>query len=289
MTGRARSLWCLLGFLLGWAIVEVLGSRLLLRYSAFQLVWTRYLVHLSVLLAIFGWRDPGRLLRTRRPTFQIVRSLMMLIMPASWVLASKMQALNVVFGGFWVAPLLIIALSTWLLHERAGWELWLAAAVGGLAAAAVFSGLALPAGAQWLPLLGMAGSFSIYVVMTRSLRHESTRANLFYTALGVFACLTPVMLTTWQMPRLVDVPLFFGVGAIGLITLWMLDRSAAYAPVSETAPLILAQVPFGESLGWIGGNGPLDTRTLVCLAVIGVACSITLFRSLSGFSLSEVK
>lgn len=284
MSTRNRGIAYMLGFAFLWAIVEMMGAVLLSRYSAFQVVWTRYLVHLLLMLALFGRSDPGRLVRTGRPVFQFLRSMTMLIMPASWVLATRLDAGDVVYAGFWSAPLLIVALSAVFLGERAPWQIWLAAAVGGLAAAAIFAGIPVPSGAQWIPLIGMTGSFSLYVVMTRALHGESTRANLFHTALGVFLALTPTMPLVWQTPALADLPLFLGVGGVGLVVLWMLDRSSANVPVGETAPLILAQVPFALSLAWIAGETYFDRRTLVYLATIALASSIPLIWPRFGFS-----
>ena len=284
MIRHRRSTCYLLGFLVLWAVIELMGTLLLSRYSAFQVVWTRYLVHLVLMLAVFGWRAPGSLLSTGRPGFQLLRSMMMLIMPASWVLATWLNAQQIVIGWFWSAPLMMVVFSALFLRERARWSITLVALVGGAAAAVVFAGVSVPSGQQWLPLLGMAGSFSLYVIMTRSLRDEPIRANLFYTALGVFLALTPVLPGVFKAPEgLTDVVLFFAIGALGLVCLWCLDRAVAHAPVADTAPLFLAQVPFTFFLGWIAGHDLPGNRTLLLLAIVCVACAIPLFKSHSVF------
>jgi len=286
MSGHQRSALYMVGFVFLWAFIELMGSVLLARYSAFQVVWMRYLVHLGLMVMFFSWRAPGSLLRTRRPGFQLLRSLMMLIMPASWVLATWMGAGWTAAGWFWTAPLMILAFSALLLRERSSPAVTLAAAVGGPAAAVLIAGLSLPAGWQWLPVVGMAASFGLYVVMTRSLRTEPLRANLFYTALGVFAALTPVVPFVWQTPGLIDLALFVAVGGFGLVCLWCLDRAVSNAPVSDTAPLLLAQVPFMVSLGWIAGHNAPDSRTLFLMAAIIIASAIPLVRIYSRFRVS---
>lgn len=287
MTERERSILFMLGFCFLWAIVELLGAALLARYSVIQVVWTRYLVHLLLLLVIFVWHDPVQLVRTQRLGFQTLRSFMMLIMPMSWMLATRIGAGDVVYSGFWSAPFLIVALTAVFLKEPSRHIIWLAAAGGGLAAALIFSDLRVPKGAQWIPLIGMTASFSIYVVMTRSLRGEATRANLFHSALLVFVLLTPVVPSVWQTPAVKDIPIFFGVGAFGLVTLWLLDRSTAYAPPGDTAPIILIQVPFALALGWIAGHNGLDTRTLILLTIVCIASAIPLLRTHSSFRRRE--
>ena len=57
------------------------------------------------------------LVRTRRPVFHLARSMLMLGMPASWVIG--MQAGlpgGVVMTGFWISPLLILTSALHLMH-----------------------------------------------------------------------------------------------------------------------------------------------------------------------------
>jgi drug/metabolite transporter (DMT)-like permease len=266
-----RSMALMLGFVLLWTVVEGVAADLLARYSPFQVVWMRYLVHLVCMIILFGLRSPRRLVETRRPVYQLARSLMMLIMPASWIIGLQAGVGGAVFAAFWSAPLLVLAFSALILREAAHSLAWLAAAVGGIAAALIFAGGPLPSGAEWLAVAGMASSFSLYVVMTRSLRSEPLAANLFYTALGVFVALTPVMPAIWQTPAIADLPAFAAVGGFGLVTLWMLDRAAAAAPLGPATPLMLAQVPFSLTLGWIAGHGHPDAFGLACLLVVCAA------------------
>jgi drug/metabolite transporter (DMT)-like permease len=114
----------------------------------------------------------------------------------------------------------------------------------------------------------MAVTFSLYVVMTRSLRSETTRANLFYTALGVFVVLTPFMPRIWSTPSLHDMMVLGGVGLLGYLALYALDRLAAAAPVSVAAPLGYLQLAFAVVIAWSFGNHRHASLTLVGLLLI---------------------
>ena len=85
MNATRRGMLCMIAFALLWALVEVFASWLSRPYSPYQVVWARYGSHLAIMLAIWGWRDPLVLVRTRRPALQIARSLLMLVMPAAWI------------------------------------------------------------------------------------------------------------------------------------------------------------------------------------------------------------
>lgn len=245
LADRRRAIVLLAGFAFAWVLVEeVVGARLQGHYPLMQVVWCRYAAHLVVLLALRGWRRPSRLWRTRRPVYQLARSMMMLVMPLSFAMAVQGGTPpGTVWAVFWIAPLLILAFARWMLGERASWQLWLGAAAGALAAAGMLVP-SQPIAPQQLLLPGaMALSFAVYVVMTRSLRSEPVQANLFYTALGVFIALTPFMPGTWVMPSARDALVLFAIGLVGLVALLALDRSAAVAPVSGAAPALYLHLP----------------------------------------------
>ena len=257
-----------------WAVVERLSSALSRPYSPFQVVFTRYLVHLAFMLAIWGWRDPGSLWRTSRPGYQIARSALMLLMPAAFVASLRLGVPeSTVFAVVALAPLLILALAAFLLSEHARLPVWAAAVAAAFGGAASVEPRGLPA--PWLVIfpLGMAGAFSLYVVMTRSLRTEPTRANLFYTAAGVAVVLAFDMPRVWITPTPADAGLMTSIGLLGLAGLWALDRMASLAPVSATAPLTGLYAVFaagGRALVGAHLPGPLGATALVVVVLAGV-------------------
>jgi len=260
-------------FALAWAVVEgVFGARLQLHYSLMQVVWCRYAVHLACLGLLVGWRAPSRLWRTRRLGFQLSRSLLMLVMPASFALSlAAGDRPGTVWALFWVAPLMILGFARLALGERVPRWVWAVAAIGS-GVAAVMAEPALPrslAGAV-LPIV-MALSFSIYVVMTRALRDEPVQANLFFTALGVFALLTPLMPFVWVMPNLHDAALLAGIGIVGLLALWALDRACERAPVAQVAPTLHVHLLCMALVEWGAAGEAFTHRDLLGAAWIAVA------------------
>ena len=284
MSNNRRAILLMLVFVGLWAAIEILAWQVLQRYSPYQVVWTRYAVHLLLMLLIFGWREPAALVRTRRPVFQLLRSLLMLVMPASWVMG--MQAGlpgDAVMGVFWISPLLILALGALFLRERMPLAIWLATLLAGVGALLVHPLHSLPPPHLLVYPLAMAASFSAYVVMTRALRGEATRANLFYTALGVFLALSPFMPRLWQWPAPADLAVMVAVGVLGCLTLYALDRSTAAAPAGLSAPVLYMQVALTVSLlialgVWKAGALPLHVAAGVCL-IAGVAAFVWLRES----------
>ena len=201
--------------------------------------------------------------------YQLARSLLMLVMPLSFAMAvGRGTPPDTVWSVFWLSPLLIVAIAHAVLGERASWRIWAAAALGALAVVIMLAPAPPPSpGLLLLPGL-MALSFSLYVVMTRSLRLELTSANLLYTALGVFVALTPFMPTIWVTPSLHDAGLLIGIGVVGLVALLALDRSASLAPVSAVAPILYLHVVCLAAVGLLLHGEHPSRRSLAGAAVI---------------------
>jgi len=275
MTGGRHDMKLMVAFVAFWAAEEVLTLQLLGRYGLVQIVWLRFLLHLLVLWgasALWAPRNDASLWRTQRPGFQLIRASMLTGMPAFWVMGVRSEVSPAMsMSVFWVAPLLILMFAQVLLGERAPRRVWLATA---LSSAGVFA-LTGPHEAPrpqllWFPL-GVAVCFSLYVVMTRSLRGASTRVNLFYSGLGVCLMLAPLIPSRWVTPGVPDLIVHVAVTLLGLGSLLALERLTAAAPVSYSAPLIFLQVPFAGGFAWCLEQYDPTLRTLIGLLAIGTA------------------
>lgn len=269
-----RAMLYMVGFVVLWAAIEALGAEYLQHYSPYQVVWTRYAVHLALMFLVWGRHDPARLWRTRRYGFQMARSMLMLGMPVSWIVAVQLGVQSdTIMDVFWLSPLLILALSWLLLHERTHIPLWVATSVALCGSYLLHEpGHLEPFRVLVFPI-AMAFCFSLYVVMTRSLRNEPTHVNLFYTAFGVFLALTPTMPVLWHNPSMGDALVMVSVGLLGWLGLWMLDRAASAAPVSVSAPFAYLQLAAYAAIAAIGGlmNDHSPRRMMLGSLLIGAA------------------
>jgi drug/metabolite transporter (DMT)-like permease len=263
VTPARRSIMFMAGFAILWTVLEMVGGRLRASYSPYQVVWSRYGVHLALMFVLVGWRDPRALLQTRRPVFQMLRSMMMLVMPASFITALRLGLdVGTIMAVFCLSPLLILLLAAAFLKERAASSTWLAAlavSLGGMLLAQ--PGLLEPTPLLLLPL-AMAASFSVYVVMTRALKGESLIANLVYTGLGVFVALTAMMPRVWVAPGLHDTVVLIAVGALGLAALWSLDRMTS-VPVSVAAPFVALQMVSSTWIAVTLRTQPVDLSLII--------------------------
>lgn len=272
MTSERRAVVLMLAFVVLWAFVEALETSLLKTYSLLQVVWTRYGVHLAFMFALWGWREPSTLWISSRPIYQLARSMLMIGMPAIWIIGTQMgSGIGSAMPYFWVAPFLILVLARLFLRESIDPWLWTAGVAGSV-------GAILAQGAEGLPPLtflvypiGMALCFSAYIVMTRVLASENVRTNLFYTALGGFLALMPAMPAIWVTPTLQDLAVLVAVGLLGYLVLLTLERMAAMGPISLTAPVASTCVGISVMIGPLLGHPQPGRRVLVGLLLIATA------------------
>lgn len=249
-----------------WAAEEALTGLLMGRYGLDQIVWMRFVWHVLLLCLLFGRRDPAALWRTRRPLFQLSRAALMVGMPACWIMGlHRGLSPSVLMSVFWLAPLMILALARLFLGERASPPVWLAALLACGGVFALTGPHTVPHPLLLVFPLGMAMCFSLYVVMTRALRRERTRTNLFYTGLGVCLMLAPLMPSGWVTPTPLDLGTVGVVALLGLGGLFALERLTAAAPVSRTAPLVYLQIPFALGFAWALDLHDPSLRTLAML------------------------
>jgi drug/metabolite transporter (DMT)-like permease len=269
---RAIPLIWLAGLL--WVVVEVVGGRVG-GQSPFEIVWFRYVVQTLAVLVLVAPRRRGIVLRSERPLLQGARGLLMFGMPVSFLLAATLLPPEQVWGIFWVAPLLVLALAPGLLGERVDRRTWAVALVafgGALISTGVrFSPPDLAPRLAWLLPIAMAACFALYVIATRGLRHEPLATGLIYTGVGVIVPFSLLLARTWRTPSPRDGLLMAAIGFLGLAFLWALDRALEQRTASELAPHCYAQVVWMavvHALGALSVGAALDGQALVGAVVV---------------------
>ncbi len=281
MTASYRPIFLMLGFVITWTATETIVGTLLNRYPTFQVVWLHYLTLLMMWVAIIAIRAPGTLLRTQKPVTQIFRAAFLLLMPVSWAFAVRSGFGHTVNAAFWAAPILVILFSALLLKERPGVVTFLAATVGSIAAVLIYAHGPIPVGLMWFAVLAMPVSFSLFLVLSRSLRSETIMANLFYLTAGIVIILSPFIPFIWVALELQHILHFAITGVLGLLALSLLNRAAFEASLVPTAPLLLVPVPLAILVGWLTSDGGYNSYSFLLLAIICVACAIPLLTALN--------
>lgn len=271
----AGALATVAGFL--WAVTLEVSRFIPGDVPTREIVWGRYGVQLVILAVIFLPRRGLDLVRTNHPVRQAVRGLMMLLMPVAFTLAVQVLGGSNAWAEFWVGPLIAAGLAVALLHERLP-RLALILALVATAGAIFVSGIPqLPSVTGASEGLFAAGTFAVYLVLTRLLRTDKAATGLFWTAACVFIPVSLIVPFNWQ-PLTARAALAIGaMGVLWLLTLLAIDEALRRAPLGIVLPFLLSEVIWAKLLERLlfGAGWPLIGR-VAGLAVLVAALFLVL-------------
>lgn len=243
-------------------------------YPLHQVVLVRALIGMALVLALLAaTRGPRRMaegIRTRRPGLHALRVLCVLASNVLYFLGLAAMPLADGVALFFVAPLLLTALSGPLLGERVGWRRWTAVGTG-LAGVLVLlrpgSGTLDPAA---LLVLGSALAYALMHVLTRRLAPtDGPLAMSFWTQMGflLVACGMGLaagdghlaaglenpslrfLLRAWSWPAAGDWPFFLATGLAVAVGGLMVSQAYRLGEAGLVAPFEYVAVPMGVLWG----------------------------------------
>ncbi len=233
-----------------FALMDAGLKKLSAHYPPFQVAAMR---GLSSLPLVLGWAlasaGAGALLRVRWP-LHLVRGVLGIVMMASFVYALKRLPLSTAYSIFFVAPLLITALSVPILGEHVGPRRWTAIAVGLLGVLVVLR----PTGEGVLTLAGLAVlvaafGYAVSAILVRVLaRTDSTQATTFWLlalmALGAGLLAWP----GWVPLRGEHAAIIAGIGIAGALGQYTITEAFRSGEASLVAPLEYSALVWGVLL-----------------------------------------
>jgi len=259
-------LGCVLVFCLMDAVLKVLSAH----YPPFEVAALRGASSLPWLLAWAAATTGLRPLWRVRWSLHLLRGALGILMMASFVYALRSLPLSTAYAIFFVAPLLITALSVPVLGEHVGPRRWTAIAVG-------FAGVVVvlrPSGGGMLTLAGMAVllaafGYAVSAITVRILaRSDSTQAMVVWLmalmALGAGLLAWP----QWEPLRMEHAWLILGLGVAGAVGQYLITEAFRIGEASLLAPLEYTALAWGVLLDLaIWGVLP-DAATWIGAAII---------------------
>ena len=256
------------------------GLKLLsAHYPPFQVAALRGLSSLPLVLAWALWTvGPRALLRVRWP-LHLLRGVLGIAMMASFVYALKRLPLSTAYSIFFVAPLLITALSVPILGEKVGPRRWSAIAVALVGVLVVLR----PTGEGMLTWAGLAVlvaafGYAVSAITVRVLaRTDPSQAITFWLlalmALGAGALALP----GWVPLRAQDLWIVGGIGVAGAIGQYAITEAFRLAEASRVAPLEYSALVWGLLLDLTLWGVLPDAVTWIGAAII-IASGLYLIR-----------
>ena len=250
-----------------FGLMDTLAKLLTERHDPLMVVWARYAGQMLLVLAIVAPRL-GRVVRTRHPGLQALRSSLMFGATVLGFIAFSLLPLATAVAMFQVSPLVITAIAAVLLHEPVGPRRWTGVAVGFVGALIIVRpGTAVFEPAALLPLLG-AVCYAGNTVMTRLLNGDGYLTTLFYSAAVGTLVSSLVVPFFWTTPDLTDAVMMAGMAVLGTGGHFVLIAAFATAQASALAPFTYASMIVSAALGYLVWHDLPDGPTLLGAALI---------------------
>jgi drug/metabolite transporter (DMT)-like permease len=239
-------------------------------YNSLQVSWARAFGHLVFMTAVFVPRFGLRMLHTRRPFIQLLRSAMLFMSNATNFFAIIFIPLAKTASISLMAPLMVVPLSRLILGERT--------TVGRMVAlAAGFAGvvIVIRPGTElfhWASLLAVVSAlgYAIYQVLTRLVAgvDKPETSTIYSSVIGGFGMFL-VLPFVWKTPEsLRDVLYFCSLGVIGAVGHYMVARALTNAPANIIAPFQYVQLIGSVTVGYVFFGDFPDVLTWVGAAII---------------------
>lgn len=246
----SRAVWLMLAAVALFALMDAGLKTLAAHYPPFQVAALRGVSSLPLVLGwavwTVGWRS---LLRVRWP-LHLLRGVLGVGMMASFVYALKRLPLSTAYAIFFVAPLLITALSVPFLGEKVGPRRWTAIAMGLLGVLVVLR----PTGAGMLSwagvaVLGAALAYAVSAITVRVLARSDSNQAMVVWLLALMALGAGILAwPAWQPLRAEHVGVVAAIGVVGTLGQYAITEAFRQGEASLIAPLEYSALVWGVAL-----------------------------------------
>ncbi|MDD5027963.1 MAG: DMT family transporter [Rhodoferax sp.] len=240
--------------------------------------WVRYAMHFALMTAVVLPSRGKTIFKTQSLVRQFARGLLMITTTVLFFSVLGRLPLAEATAINFLAPLLLMAMAPWLLHEAHRLHRWLGVLAG-------FAGMlmVLRPGAQ-LDFVGMvlglltALAFAFYQIATRRVAHDDPLTTNYYGGLFGTVALTLALPWLWVTPNLSPWQwlLLISTGFTGFLGHWLQIAAYSKSPATLLAPFSYLQIVAATLLGWLVFGQLPDPITvigmaLICLAGLAVA------------------
>ena len=229
-----------------------------------QVVWVRFVGQFVAIVLALGLVSVPTLVKSRKPGWQLGRSVLLLASTLFNFLALRTLRLDQAMTIQFLTPLTVALLAGPLLGEWVGWRRMLAILVG-------FCGVVIAVrpgvGNFEFAFLYAAASmlaYASFTLLTRHLApHDGVPVTLFYSMFAGVALAAPMALAEWRWPS--SWPIWFALMSCGVwaaIGHALFIAAFRYAPASKLAPFTYLGLLTHTTAGYLVFNQVPDVATL---------------------------
>jgi drug/metabolite transporter (DMT)-like permease len=245
----------MLGFTIFMPVCDSIAKYISRDYPVIQVVWGRYLFHFIVMLPLLWWHyHHSAAVRwlPEKPWLQLLRGSTLVGSTLLFFAAIAAMPLADALALMYIFPMVVTALSPWLLKEHVGIHRWSAVVIG-------FTGICimLRPGSQAFQLSALLALASglvlgLYCIVTRRLSGNAPALmTLAYTALVGAVVMTCIVPFYWLPPTPAVWLLMLIMGAAAAFGHTLMILAFDYAEASLLAPLAYAEMIIAVLIGYL--------------------------------------
>jgi drug/metabolite transporter (DMT)-like permease len=270
VSGNLRSIQAMLAAVLMFSIMDTIMKLLSAEFPAMQVAALRSLSSLPLVCAYVAWRGGYKAIMQVRWPLHWLRAGIGILMLSLFAYGVRGLSLAEAYSIFFIGPILITALSVFVLKERVDGARWLAIGVGMAGVLVVLR----PSGEGFLTLGGLAilvaaVFYAVSAVAGRILaRTDSSEQRVFWLMLLMAVGATALAAPSWTAVEARHLPLLGGLAVSGFLAQLALNEAFSHGEASVVAPFEYTALACGIAIDWVLWKTLPDQYTLIGAAII---------------------
>jgi drug/metabolite transporter (DMT)-like permease len=274
-----RSIYAMLLAVAAFSVMDTTMKMLAAHFPAMQVAALRSIASLPLVFAWVGWRGAfGSSLQVNW-RLQLLRAGLGIVLLALFAFGVNKLSLASAYSIFFIAPILITAMSVFILKEKVDTARWIAIATGMAGVLVVLR----PDGAGFisiggLAILAAAVCYAVSAIAARVLaRTDRSEHMMLWLMVMMAAGASLLALPGWIAVEAAHVPLLFVLAISGFFAQLAINEAFSHGEASVVAPFEYSALAWGVAIDWLLWHTLPDRSTLLGAAII-IGSGIYLIR-----------
>ena len=276
--GVATMLLSILLFSMMDAMVKWLGGN----YPTQQIMFFRCLVAMIPIAAIIAARGGLKILKTRQLAMHLLRSILGITSMACAFYAFSLMRLADAISILHTAPLIMTALSIFLLREKVGLHRWSAITAGFIGMLIVIrpGESMLESGSLFMLIAALLIGCNSIIIRHLSAKDDPVCITFYFTLTGLLVSSIAIALFGWVTPSAGDWVFLIAVGLFGGVAQYLMTVSYRHSEIAVVAPLKFLSIVIGGLIAYFVWAEIPDLQSLFGISIIIAAGLYAMRREL---------
>ena len=265
-----------------FSIMDATDKWLGSSYPTQQIMFFRCAVAIIPVSIIIYTRGGISILKTQQPALHLLRSILGISAMGLAFYAFSLMRLADAISILHASPIIMTALSVFLLRESVGihrWSTVLAGFIGMLIVVRPGEGM-LASGSIFMLIAAVLIGFTTIIIRHLTARDDPVCITFYFTVTGVIVSAIGISLLGWNTPTPRDWIFLSAVGLFGGIAQYLMTVSYRHAKIAIVAPLKYSSIAIGGFFGYLIWGEIPDLQSFTGIAIIVASGLYTLHREI---------